>query len=67
MNSNDAEQWRNEWIPLSVAAQEVHVSVGKISRLVKNRKFQTQTNPYDERQVLVQRQAVYEYFRKPIS
>lgn len=60
-------EWREEWITITQAASEVHVSTGKMSRLVKQGRFQTQRNPYDERQVLVQRQAVYEYFRKPLA
>jgi len=67
MNSNDAEEWRNEWIPVTQAAREVKTYAGKISKLIKQGKLQSQADPLDERVVLVQRQAVYQMFRKSLT
>lgn len=67
MNSNDAEEWRNEWIPVTQAAREVKTYAGKISKLIKQGKLQSQADPLDERVVLVQRQVVYQMFRKSLT
>lgn len=67
MNSSDNEEWRDEWISISRAANEVGVRPDKVSKLVRQGKLQSQDNPYDEREKLVQRVAVYRHFRKPLS
>lgn len=67
MSNNDAIEWREEWISVSQAAKEVGVNPNKFSRLIRQGTLQTQNNPYDEREKLVQRQAVYNHFRKPLS
>jgi hypothetical protein len=66
-NTNDTEEWRNEWISVSQAAKEVGVNPNKFSRLIRNGILQTQNNPYDEREKLVQRVAVYNHFRKRLT
>lgn len=67
MNSNEAEVWRNEWIPVTQAAREVGTYAGKISKQIRQGNLQSQQDPLDERVVLVQRRAVYELFRRSLN
>lgn len=67
MNENENTLWRDEWIPVSEAAKEVGVRAGKISSLIKDGALQTRQNPIDKRQVLVERKAVYELFRRKLN
>lgn len=47
------EEQRAEWVSISEAARRVGVSKAKLSRMAKQGRFITQTNPYDEREKLV--------------
>ncbi len=59
--------WRDEWITVTQAAKEVGVRPGKMSNLVRDGALITKQNPIDKRQVLVERKAVYELFRKKLT
>ena len=56
--------WREEWIPVGQAAQELSVHPGKLSNLIKGGHLETKKDVLDQRKTLVQRQAVYELFRR---
>lgn len=60
----DEIAWRQEWIPVGKAVEELKVHPSKLSKMIKNKLLETRNDPLDERKVLVQRQAVYELFRK---
>ncbi len=69
MNDNESlvDEWESEWLPISQMAKEISVNASKISKFVKQGRLQTQSDPLDERVVLVQRKEVYKTFRRKLS
>lgn len=51
-----------EWVPMNEAAKRVGISPSKLSRLVARGKVQTEINPYDEREKLVNMQQLVTMF-----
>lgn len=56
--------WREEWIAVGEAAQELRVAPGKLSKLIAQGYLKTKKDPLDGRKVLIQRLQVYELFRR---
>jgi hypothetical protein len=64
MSGEDPIAWREAWVPIGDLAKELKLSAGKLSRVVRNAELPTKKDPLDQRKVLVQRQVVYELFRR---
>lgn len=55
----------HEWVPLTQAAKDIGVPYTKLSRWAKSGRIQSQKNPFDERQTLVDMVELRSIFKRP--